>query len=464
MASCETARFLASILNRMTDRFAILCTSVTNAGDDESKLVKLSTVYLGEIKTYLNAITSSTERLKPEDWVETIDCAKDILLKCKVTDPEEDLLQDTFGHIFILTPDADGLPSQSLANDDLTFHIICPASVPRNDQARIDCNGWKLRSLSGNGIQVVSKRKDLDPMSVTNRLRVLIAQARSGKRLGSLTELVLEVSAGPDCSVEGVMGNVSFSELHLGEVFTVLFRLKVRGATVEDYLPSGNFASSSETLLSANDALGSLEKMIGTIETKLLTARLTYKQSLLPAGTTCSVMTDCHIKRRPPDPDQEPTLSHSKYLLAKDSTVLVDKRLAYHLAAQRSPKNALKTLRNEFGDKFQYSACQEYIHFLATELKHQVRLLERLELDASPLKTREEPSSPPPAATPSHWRQLATLYNGDKNRQPGLRHKRSDRSIEESKNTPTSPPPAATPSSYRRQTTHNKGDKNSQPT
>ena len=306
MASCETARFLASILNRFTDRFAILCTSVTSAGGDESKLVRLSKVHMDKLKTYLDVITSSKERIKTDDWVDTIDCAKEILLKCTVKDPEEDLLQDTFGHIFILTPDADGLPSQSLAHDDLTFHIICPASVPKNDQARIHCNGWKLRSLSGNETQVVSKRKDLDPMSVTNRLRVLIAQARGGKRLGNLTELVLEVSAGPDCILEGVLGSVSFSELHLGEVVTALFRLTVRGATVQDYLPSGSSASSSETLLNTDDVLSQLEKMSGTIEIKALTARLTYKHSLLPAGTTCTITTDCHVKRRPPAPAQEP--------------------------------------------------------------------------------------------------------------------------------------------------------------
>ena len=387
MASCETARFLASILNRVTDRLTILCTSVTHTGGADSKVVRgLREVHMNNIKTDLDAITSSSEKLKANAWIDTIDCAKEMLLKSTVPDPDEELLQDTFGHIFLLTPDADGLSSLPLAHDELTFHIICPTSVRRNDQGPIHCNGWKLRSLSENETQVVSKRQDFDPTSVTNRLRVLISQARSGKLLGNLTELVLEVSAGPDCILEGVIGNVNFAELHPGEVFTALLRLTVRDAVVQEYSLPGSPTQSSEALLNTTDVLGQLDKILGPTEAKILTARLTYKHSLLPAGTTCSVTSECHVKRRPPDPDQEPRPSTSDFLPAGECTILVEKRLAYHLATQGSPRNALQTLQNEFGDRFQFSACRDYLNFLAKELKYQARIVERQQLDASPKK------------------------------------------------------------------------------
>lgn len=369
---------------------------------------------MDDVTTDLDSITSSKERLSANDWIDAIHCAKEILLKSKVLDPEEELEQDTFGHVFLLTPDADTLPSQSLAHDELTFHVICPASVPRHDLAPVCCNGWKLLSLSGNEARVVSKKKDLDPMSVTNRLRALIAQARSGKVLGNLTELVLEVSAGPDCIVEGVIGNVTFTELHPGEVFTVLFRLMVRDPTIQERSLSSSPTLPSEALLDTGDVLSQLDIMFGTTDAKVLTARVTYKHSLLPQATMCTITSDCHVKRsRPSDPDQETTPSKFDFRSARDCTKLVDKRLAYHLATQGSPRKALKTLHDEFGDRFQLSACRDYITLLANELKYQARIMERLELNSSPQK--KLPAIPTSRYSSEEKRSLAP-YAGVKNK------------------------------------------------
>lgn len=358
-----------------------------------------------DVKTDLDAIISSKERLRANGWIDAIHCAKETLLKSRVPDPEAELDQDTFGHVFLLTPDADALPSQSLAHDELTFHIICPASVPRHGLAPVYCNGWKLRSLSGNEAQVVSKKKDLDPMSVTNRLRALIAQARSGKALGNLTGFVLEVSAGPDCSVEGVIGNVNVTELHPGEVFTVLFRLTVRDPAIQEHSLSSSPTLPSEALLDTGDVLSQLDTVLGTTDAKVLTARVTYKHSLLPEGTTCTITSDCHVKRRhPSDPDQEPTTSKFDFHPARDCIILVDKRLAYHLATQGSPRNALKNLHDEFGDRFQLSACRDYITLLANELKHQARIIERSELIPSPKK--KLPAIPNPKKSSENWNTI----------------------------------------------------------
>ena len=406
MASCETVRFLASILNRLTDRLAILCTSLTHAGDTDSKIVRdLSYVHLEKIKTGLDALTTtSNERMKPSDWIVAIDCAKRILLESTVPDPEEEVCQDTFGHIFLLTPGASELPSQSLTHDDLTFHIICPASVPRN-QVPVYCNGWKIRSLSGNEAQVVSKRKDVDPMSVTNRLRALITHARSGKRLGNATELLLEFAPGPGFIVKGALGNVKLTKLHAGEVFTVLFKLTAHEATIQDDSLPGTPTLPPEAFSSTHGILSQLDRLLGTTERKICTARLTYKHSLLPADTTCSVRTDCHVNSRPPDPSQGLISWTSNSSPARDCTVLVDRRYAYYLSTQGSPRTALKALHDEFNGTYQSSACREYIHLLTTELKYQARIAERLELAASPYKKKVNaipptPPTPPPPLPP----------------------------------------------------------------
>ena len=429
MASCETARFLASILNRITDRFAILCTSATSTSPADSTIImELNHINMHSIKVALDAITSSTERPKPNAWVDTIHCAEEMLLNSAVPDPDEEPLQDTFGHIFLFTSNPDELPLQSLVHEKLTFHLVSPAGAPRSDQSMqcddsnisslsgneaqagstkqdhdpmtvssIHCNGWKLRSLSGNDIQVVSQKKDLDPMSVSNRLRVLISQARNGKVLGSLTDLVLEVSAGPDCAIEGVIGKVKFTKLHPGEVFTALFKLRVRAITADGYSLSCPATPPSEALLDTKDMMSHLDKMLGTTDAKILTARLTYRHSLLPAGTTCSITTVCHTKRVHPDPDRKPSPSKYSVLQVRDCTVLVEKRHAYHVATHGSPRNALKILHEEYGDRFQNSACPDYINLLAKELKYQARILERLEIDASPKKS----SAVRPADSPS---------------------------------------------------------------
>lgn len=382
MASCETTRFLASILNAMTDRLAILCTSTTS-GATSTVVRDLSQVKMHRIKTTLDAITSSSETPKT-NWIDTIDCAKEILLESMLLDPDEEPLQDTFGHIFLLTPDADGLPFQSLAHEKLMFHIISPAGAPRMDQYSIHCNGWILRSLSGNEPQAVSTKKDLDATSVPNRLRDLIPQARSGKLLGHLTELVLEVSAGPDCTIEGVVGKVEFTRLHPGEIFTVLFELTVLPTPLQ---LSRTPTLPSEALLNTKDVLGQLAQRFGPTAPNILTARLTYKHSLLPAGTTCSVTTECRLKRHIPDSDHIPSPPNTSSLQARDCTVFVQKRLAYHLATHGSPTTALAALRNEFGDGFQFSPCPDYVDLLAKELKYQARIVERLEFDPSPKKS-----------------------------------------------------------------------------
>lgn len=397
MASCETARFLASILNGITDRLAILCTSTTETSGTSSTVVReLSQIKMHRIKNALDAITSSTEKPKTNTWIDTIDCAKEFLLKSTVPDPDEEPLQDTFGHIFLLTPDADGLPFQSLAHENLTFHIISPAGAPRNDKPSIRCNGWKLRSLSGKETQAVSTKKDLNPTSVLNRLRVLIAQARSGKLLGNLTELVLEVSAGPDCIIEGVIGKIEFTKLHPGEVFTAIFRVKFCPTTALGYSLSRTPTQSLEVLPNTRDILSQLDKALGPTAAKLMTARLTYKHSLLPAGTTCSVTTECHIRRCLSDSDHTPHPPKPNSLQARDCTILVQKRLAYHLATYGSPRNGLTALRNEYGDGFRFSPCPDYVNLLAKELKYQARIVERLEIEASPKKpsTAYAPKSP----------------------------------------------------------------------
>ena len=377
MASCETTRALASILNVVTDRLAILCTSPINdhrtLGFDYTRIWPLSTIKERKLKTVLDAIVTTKEKPTESSWTNVVRVAKETLLQSPSLDPDTELLQDTFGHVIILTNNARGLPAGILSHEQFQFHVVCPASVPLDDFDAIKCNGWKLRSRCGNEPQAVMLRKNLGPSSLINRLRGLIRHARSGKDAGLLSHISLDVNVGHNCSIQDVIGESKYLTLHPGEIRTVLIRLKVGAVEVG----AGSLGICRE-----------IDKMLDVISrpVNVLTAKLKYKHSLLPPGTTCLVTADCKVQRQSLGTARN---THSGVRLAgapAECAVTVHNRLAYSLATQDSPARALTAFVGEFGDDGRRSNSPDYTHLVYKELKYQARTLERLEIDASPNK------------------------------------------------------------------------------
>lgn len=111
MASCEIVRSLASMLNVVLDRMAILCTSVPHHPGSDSILIRpLSQPNITEITSALDCIPASTiiENSMASIWEGAISHAKDILLQSRVPNAKTELLQDVFGHVFVLTAIAEG--------------------------------------------------------------------------------------------------------------------------------------------------------------------------------------------------------------------------------------------------------------------------------------------------------------------------------------------------------------------
>jgi len=391
MASCETTRALASTLNIMTDRLAVLCTSPINdhrtLGSDFTKIWPLSSIKVRKLKTVLDAIVNTKEKPTACSWANTIKVATETLLRSPMLDPDTEFLQDTFGHIIIMTNNANGLSAGMLSHEKLRFHIICPASVPLSDFETMDCNGWKLRSICGDEPQAVDPRKDVNPTTLLNRLRRLIAYARSGKDTGKLTYLSLDIKAGPNCSIQDVMGESEYLTLHPGELRTVLVRLKIRPSKVGENLLTCStplpdlFSESGDTLKSIEEFL----RLIPRPRT-ILTARLMYKHSLLPTDTTCSITGECKVENQLSSPR---STAFPQRLLVEESAGLqsmVHERLAYYIATHGSPRHALGAFSTEFGEEGWRSFCPDYSHLILKELKYQARILERLEIDASPKK------------------------------------------------------------------------------
>jgi hypothetical protein len=399
MASCESARFLASNLNVVTDRLAILCTSDSgDHGSNPTTVWPLAPIKIQKLKAALDKVTCSSEKLTQDKWANSIDHAKGLLLQSAVPDQESEVLQDTYGHVLILTVDSGGVSSELLAHDKLHFHIICPAIVPREDGQVIASEGWRLRLLSAIEPRVVSASKDTDPMSLFNKIRGLTTHARGGNLPGRLHDVTLDIVPGLDCSIEDVMGSREWPTLHPGELHTILAKLRVRTSKARGYSFT-QAAHQSEVSLDNHDILGELDEMLGVSAVRVLTATLRYKHSLLPKDTTCSVTVDCQLKRQLASPDQNKSSVQVYPSPPSACKVLVHKRLAYHLAVQGSPRHALSKVRKVFGETGSRAFCPDYVNLIIKELKFQARITERLEIDASPKKpisntTPNQPDSP----------------------------------------------------------------------
>ena len=380
MASCETARYLASILNIITDRMAIICTSGVQSSDS-TLIWPLSQVKAHKIKTSLDTITTSRQMPTAQHWKQAIIFAKKILMQSPIPNDDNETLQDTFGHIFVLTGNAAGLSSEPLTDDKLQFHVICPANVPREHHNLIRCNGWKLQAISGNELNAASAHKDTDPTSMPNKLRGLIMHARGGKLAGVLNNIFIDVKPGHNCSIEEVMGSTKLSTLHPGESCTVLVKLRFHGAGANK-----SPLSQPGTPLDAEDIMNELDEMLRASAVQILKARLKYKHSDLPEGTICSINAYCHLKQQMRSIERGRSQSQPRAVQPKDCTTLVQKRLAYYTATHGSPRHALSNLRREFGETGSHSYCPDYIKLVMKELEFQVRIVDRLELGASPTK------------------------------------------------------------------------------
>lgn len=368
MASCEGARYLASLLDMPDDRIAILCTSPERLNAQSMIVYPLSAVNARQIKSAVDSIVASTDQPDHEATWATIECAKELFTSPTSAQSRNSL--GTFGQLFVCTGNPSGLPA--LLDPGLHIHVICPGTVPWKGQRDVMCNGWKMRSLCRSGPEFVANKNGPDTTALSTLFQTAIARARGGKVSGRLTDLVLEVSAGHNCSVEGVMGKKTYSSLRPGEIITVLVKVKV-GAW-EKYGSSSSDGQDPNSSPNSYELLDQLDRMLGTTSTTVLTARLKYKHSLFPSGTRCSISAHSRVKHQVienrGDEDQSKALEH---------TIWVQKRLIFHLATHHSPKNALVTLMDQFGVDGRHSVCPNYFKLVVDELKYQARVLGRLE-------------------------------------------------------------------------------------
>ena len=334
------------------------------------------------IKSVVDTIFSSSEKPNSAALRIALNCAIDMVTDSTSQSTDIGNGCDAYGLIFVLTANPCGLEPVLLAHPRCIVHVVCPGSVPWRETHPVTCNGWKLSPSYSNSVQCVSRQKDKDHTSLFNRLRTIVTLAREGKACGKVTDLIIDIEAGPGCSIESVMGQKKVAEIRPGETVTALVRVKVGAVAAKGYTLSTS--PTSEALnrnISARDVLDELDDMLGASPTTILVAKLTYKHSLLPIGTRCTTVSGAMIKRSVPGESYDRSVPKDiAPPQALRSRIEVQKRLAFYLATHHPPRHAMLTLQEHFGPNGCRSSCPDYIRLLAEELRFQARITERFDL------------------------------------------------------------------------------------
>lgn len=330
----------------------------------------------------MDTIVCSTERPDSTALGIAIDCAIDLLTDFIPRPTDSEPKDDAYGHVFVVTGNPDGLDPNLMAHHACTISVVCPGSVPWPGLDPVMCNGWKLGCACFSSLPSMGRHKHKNPNSLFNSLRDLIAYARRGKACGKVIDLVLDIEAGPNCSIEMVMGQKNIAELRPGEVVTALVKVRVGTVAAKGYTlsPSPASKTTNGSSPSPRDLLDELDMMLGTSPAPILVAKLTYRHSLLPTGTRCSTIAAAKVKRSIPDSPSNRNISGSTAQRNSENRSTVQKTLAYYLATHHSPRQAMLALTEHFGDNGAQSFCPEYIKLVTGELKFQARMIERFDL------------------------------------------------------------------------------------
>lgn len=380
MESCETAVYIASILNCRRDRLAIICTNpFSGRGRGTNVVMSLSKINVRQIRVAVDSIDGSTESPNRGGSYQTVEHAKQLLHQTSQNESSTGNLRKSLKHLFILTVHPTAFDHQDTKPAWIQEHVICPGALCWKGYQSANNNGWFLREQE----PVKNLRpNERNQGSFRTGLQGVISQARSGLLPSKISDLVLSFRNGPYCTVQGVMGDANITTLRPGEVRTILAKLFV-GAAPRNCLLM-DFPQGSRTVSGSPDLERELEIILGASNAFVMSAALTYKHSALPPGTTCQLQEDACLKIPPLGQENEFKKPHSQYearVLDTEHKAAVQQKLIYYLATNHNPVDALTVLKNEFGKDGQGSLCPGYFKLILEELKYQARITERFELD-----------------------------------------------------------------------------------
>ena len=379
MASCEITTFVASILDPELDQLTVITTHTPESASRSFTTVwPLQKSNARQIRKAVDRIVGDNDEPEALRYKEALEHARDVLLQSSREEIYENGVPKVYGHILVISPRLRLTTKELDIGENVQAHFICPAVLPWKGQYCDQIAGWYLSS-SYSRINTPITATGSDGSLLQEQLRKLIIQARKGINCGKLTDLYLELQAGPHCFIDGIMGDTEISALRMGELRTVL--VKVRTDSLPSTKPTlstfpHGFSSSTESI----DLVRELNAMIGNASACILKAELSYNHSLLPGSTRCSIEAEAHVRWAapalnplPPSGDLNPA--------NKENCRSIQRRLVYYLATHQLPRDAEATINKEFGKNGSRPLCLDYIKDISEELKYQARLMERFDLN-----------------------------------------------------------------------------------
>ena len=385
MASCEATSLIASILDETYDRLAVICTHASNL-ETISHILPLGKINPRQTRDFVDRIVSTSGKPEPTDVGLAIGKAQRLLRQSTLDIGNGKGEQETQGHVIVLTSSS-GVNLNDVGIDDegdkVQLHFVSTGILPWRSQQEEHLNGWRrLSSVSSKGDLVPQSIHRAGQTEISEALRTLILQARSGANNGRMKQLTLDLQPGPHCTIEGIMGRCRFETLRPAELFMVLVKVKVN-TTLMRSSPSPSITSPPRTTAHMPNLWKELEVLLENNSITVLTARLNYGHSSLPIGTECSIRSEARVLKQFAAPDRSRMSSSAS---PRNATVMggnspeLQRKAVYCLAVHHAPRHALKTLRKEFGQDGSLSVCPEYVMLVTEELKYRARIIERYEL------------------------------------------------------------------------------------
>jgi hypothetical protein len=184
-------------------------------------------------------------------------------------------------HILLLSPAAHVLHDVSKSDPDLFVHQISPATIPyrqRPDTSDARCNSECCKNVS------VSNWNHFE--SISSRIKRIMENARSVTPTGQISRVSIDVRARHGCEVIGGSGSKDLATLRLGQVHTVLIKVRTsRSTTTEVDLFSRDPVFNSS--LDVKDLRQQLQNAVtvGAVKSHLLDIQVYHQNNL--HGTDC---------------------------------------------------------------------------------------------------------------------------------------------------------------------------------
>lgn len=230
----------------------------------------------------------------------------------------------------------------------------------------MDWYGWHMTPAYPSEPEMMIDSEDTNPERLFNRLQAVIDSARNNILVGKLTDLVFEVSAGTNCSIENVIGKDYYASLSPGERITMLIQLRV-------HLPEPRLPTHPP--MTNSDHTRELDVRLGTSSHTVLTVKLQYRHSFRLYEPQSSIQTECRIKNFIPRSIQNGNPSVSQVGVIREAQREIQKRVVFYIASQIYAPRALQLLSTYFGVTGDNSVCPEYVQAVTRELKGHIRTL-----------------------------------------------------------------------------------------